>query len=596
MFFLNTIQYITGTASLVLRSLERAQKVSLGLALLLMFIAGSLTNIPTIAIGSLVDSMFQERCPTFSTAIPFLLVIAVSIVLREIIKIIHKYIVENTCTQLEKKALVKLVNHILLLKIDYYTGIQVGALNGRMHRSLEGLIKLVKLLFLDFAPSTIAAVLAIVIAFVKLPTLGCVMVLAIPTTLLIVFWQIHSQAGIRLSLLHNKERIDGKVVELLSGIETVRSQHADKYEVEKVENLAEQLRSKELQHHYEMSIYDCLKYLNEGMFHIGVMVLSIYFAANQTISVGDILTYSLLFVNAMAPLREIHRILDELHESSLRVQLYDELLNIPKDKSFMISNSILDEQNISPTNVLRKKKEAIAFRDVSYGYRENVSNESILKNISLEINEGEVIGIAGASVCGKSTLLKLILGFDYAQKGIIKINNMDIRDYDRSQISCLIGYVPQFPFIFSGTIEENVLYGSENTSIHSVIEACKQACIHEEIMRMENGYKTIVAERGQSLSGGQRQRLAIARMLLLDRKIILLDEATSALDNISENNVLNNIDKQTDGHTLLIVAHRLTTLRRADRILVFENGNIVEEGTYDALQEGNGPFSRSKNV
>lgn len=595
--YTRTIKFILDTASLVLRSLDRRQLLGLGVALLLMLIAGCLTNIPTVVIGSLVDSMFRGDIRVFSAAIPYLLLISAAIILREIIKIGHKYIVESTCTQLEKKSLVKLVDHILQLRVDFYTGVQVGSLNGRIHRSIEGLVRLVKLIFLEFTPSSIAAIVAITIAFVKLPLLGCIMALAIPTTLAIVFRQIQSQAGIRIGLLLNKEKIDGKVVELLSGIETVRSQNTEKYEIQKVGDLAEQLRAKELQHHWEMSLYDCLKYLNEGMFHIMIMGLSIYFASQQVISVGDILTYSLLFINAMAPLREIHRILDELHENSLRVQIYDELLNIPKDESYFPEMKVANIKSTISQAIAGEDKIAISIQGVSYGYKNHSQDEDyVLKNINLKIKTGEVIGIAGASGCGKSSLLKLVLGFDYANEGMIKIYNEDIRNYDRTQISSLIGYVPQFPFMFSGTIEENVLYGSDSHDNQCVIEACKQACIHDEIMQMKNGYKTIVAERGQSLSGGQRQRLALARMLLLGRKIILLDEATSALDNISENTVLNNINSLTDGHTLIIVAHRLTTLRRTDRIFVFENGRIVEEGNYDTLQNSNGPFSRLKNA
>jgi ATP-binding cassette subfamily B protein len=170
-----------------------------------------------------------------------------------------------------------------------------------------------------------------------------------------------------------------------------------------------------------------------------------------------------------------------------------------------------------------------------------------------------------------------------------------IEKVSREGISRLIGYVGQVPFLFAGTIEENIAYGSNGATMEEIQEAAKMACIHDEIMAKPEKYQTVITERGQSLSGGQRQRIAIARALLRSRPVLILDEATSALDNIREAGVLASLAAMKVKPIVIMVAHRLTTLRAADRILVFENGRIVQEGSYDQLLNVSGVFKQMVN-
>jgi ATP-binding cassette, subfamily B, bacterial len=209
----------------------------------------------------------------------------------------------------------------------------------------------------------------------------------------------------------------------------------------------------------------------------------------------------------------------------------------------------------------------------------------------LSIRYGETIGVAGRSGSGKSTWIKVLLRLTHACAGTAYLGGSPLANCTRDDISRLIGYVGQQPFVFSGTIAENIAYGNDKTSPDDIRRAAELAHIHDEIMMMPEGYDAMVTERGQNLSGGQRQRLAIARILLRQPPILILDEATSALDNISERAVQRALGMTSADRTTILVAHRLSTLKDADRIMVFDEGRIVEVGTYDELVQQGGVFT-----
>lgn len=541
--------------------LERKEKINLFLATGIMLIAGFLTNLPAIILGRFVDTIIAIENPAFQMAIPFLSAIIGIVILKEMLTVLRKYLVENIATQTEKKQTVKVVKHVLKTDMQSFHTQQIGSLHGRIFRSIHGLIRLIKLNFLDFFPSIFAALAALTIAFVQKPILAPFMILVIPAGLFIVVKQIGSQKGIRIKLLRGKENIDGKVVEMMGGLETIRVTNTTEYEVKKIENVAEQLRKIEIKHHIWMSIYDAMKYFNEAFFYILVVSISIYFAVNGIITKGDILTYSILFMSVLSPLREVHRILDEAHESSIRVDDLYELLERPQDPSFRVKES--------KSKVTQK---VIKIENLSFSY----TNQKVLDNISVMIRKGEKIGIAGASGCGKSTFVKILLRLVHGYSGEIEILGKNLKNVSREEIAQKVSYVPQKTFIFSGTIKENIIYGTKK---QSAIDAAKKAKIYDEIQSL-GGMSGKVAENGNNLSGGQKQRLALARLICNDPEIIILDEATSALDNVNERAIQKSIEQIFKDKTTITIAHRLTTLKNVDRILVFDKGKIVQEGTF----------------
>jgi ATP-binding cassette subfamily B protein len=212
--------------------------------------------------------------------------------------------------------------------------------------------------------------------------------------------------------------------------------------------------------------------------------------------------------------------------------------------------------------------------------------------MNLTIRPGEMIGLVGQSGSGKSTLVKLICRFYDLSEGSIKLDGIDIRNIALSDFRSHIGMVLQEPFLFFGTIADNIAYGKPDATREEIVAAARAAHAHEFILRMPQGYDSLVGERGQGLSGGERQRISIARALLINPRILILDEATSAVDTETEKEIQRALDNLVRGRTTIAIAHRLSTLRKADRLVVMDKGEVVEEGTHDALIEAQGAYWR----
>jgi ATP-binding cassette subfamily B protein len=285
----------------------------------------------------------------------------------------------------------------------------------------------------------------------------------------------------------------------------------------------------------------------------------------------------------MGPMKDVHRILDEAYDSSMQVTVLLQMLDQPLDQSFNVVT--LRPPRLDGSIPLLECQNLVVEYNRPHGKRR------ILDGVTLAIRQGQTIGIAGRSGSGKSTWLRAVLRLLHPTSGEVLVGGVPIGVLSREDIGKSIGYVSQVPFVFSGTVRENIGYGCGTIGMEQIQEAAKQAHIHEEIMQMPQGYDTVLNERGGNLSGGQRQRLALARMFLKNPPVLILDEGTSALDNISERRVRAAIDHARHSHTVIMVAHRLTTLNETDCIFVFDQGRVVEQGAFDQLVKNNGVFA-----
>lgn len=579
------IEILTGFKR-ALKLIDKQEKRTLIIATCLMVITGILSNLPAVILGKFVDKIVAVKNFDFTLAAPFISTILVIILVREIITVIRKYLVENVATHAEKKQTVAVIDHLLRTDVSAFINEQqIGSLHGKIIRSIQGFVRIIKLGFLDFFPVVFSAIAAICIAFSQKPLLASIMILVIPVGLFIVVLQISSQKGIRVALLRGKEKIDGTVVEMLGGIESIRTLNTVHNEVKKIDAISESLRIKEIKHHISMALFDSAKYLTEGFFYILVISISVVLSAQGVITKGDILVYSILFMSITNPLREIHRILDEAHESSIKVNDLYSLMNQPLDISFVEKNNNYQLTGLEDENYI------INTRDLSFNYPAN-PEAHILDGINLSIKKGEKIGIVGASGCGKSTFVKILLRLLHNYSGEIYVLGMNLKNLTRHEIAEKIAYVPQNPYVFSGTVEENILYGCSNKLIakDEIIKAAREAQIYDEIMNTQGGFTGRITENGKNLSGGQKQRLVIARLILQSPDLLIFDEATASLDNKNEEKIQQNIERIFKNKTIITIAHRLTTLKNSDRILVFDKGHITQQGTYDELAKNKGLF------
>ena len=562
--------------------LPRKQKSGFFLILLILAVSAVLSQLTPLAIGYLTDHVLAGQNASFASVAPILLAILVVNIVNELIKVARRLIVEDTATQAEKTARQRAALSLLMAPLSYFRAHMTGNIHGRLNRSLEGTVKLIKLMFMDFAPAVTTGLAAVVTIFAQLPaSVACLVVLVIPVGTFIVLRQIGTQKGIRVELMETKADMDGAMVELLGGIETIRALDSAQAEGARIEARSEQLRKKEMRHHRAMAFYDCLKFVNEAFFSVLVIGLSVLLASRGAITVGTVLTAYLCFTQLTGPLRELHRILDEFSECVVLANDYFQLSDLPLDFSYQ-------DEGIPGQ---APQDNSVTLKDVRFAYPEK-PDQLILNDIVLAIPPGKFIGIAGPSGCGKSSLIKVIDKLEEAQ-GEVLLGGVPLDSLSRTVLAENVALVPQTPFLIADTVYHNICYGMKReVSPKEVREAARKANIAADIEQLEGGYQFVLAEGGTNLSGGQRQRIALARIFLKKPRILILDEATSALDNTSEKRIQAEIEKMKEecGTTVLSIAHRLSTLQNCDEIIVMDKGCIVQRGTYRELESTPGLF------
>lgn len=484
--------------------LPQRQKLGFFVILLILAVSAGLSQVTPLAIGYLTDHVLAQKNIAFASVVPILLAILLVNVVNEVIKVIRRLIVEDTATQAEKIARRKATDALLLAPLDYFRSHMTGNIHGRLNRSLEGTVKLIKLMFMDFAPAVTTGVAAIITIFYKLPVpVALLVVLVIPVGTFLVFRQISTQKGIRVQLMDTKAEMDGTMVELLGGIETIRALDSARDEGDRIQTRAEDLRRKEMRHHTAMAFYDCLKFVNEALFSVLVIGVSVLLASRGVITIGTVLTAYLCFTQLTGPLRELHRILDEFSECTVLAVDYFRILELPLDFSYRPEESL---HKPIASNEIR-------LAGVRFAYPEKPEVE-ILKNLDLVIPAGEFIGIAGPSGCGKSTLIKVIDKLEPAS-GTILLGGASLDGLSRQELAENVALVPQTPFLIADTVYRNICYGMKRkVTPEEVQEAARKARIAADIEQLPGGYDFMLSEGGANLSGGQRQRIALARIFL----------------------------------------------------------------------------------
>ncbi|MFL6216839.1 MAG: ABC transporter ATP-binding protein [Blastocatellia bacterium] len=569
------------------RLLGRADKLSFLSSLLIMATIAFVENQIPLLLGTFFDDVTNIAArPQEMRSFVFraLLILTALYLGKESLQLIRRWLVTRTNTRIESGMTVRLVAHLLKIDLGALARERVGSLHGRISRSVEGFGKFLRVVLTDFLPAILTAGVAIYYGLKTNWKIGLVMVSVVPVSLIITIWQVSSQKGIRQKLLRAKEGLDGTVVEQLGGLEYIRAANTYPAEVARIKTAAEARRERETKHGFAMARFDWAKSVNEGLFHVAIIGYAIVLASRGEIDYGKVITFSLLYLNIARPLKEVHRILDETYDSSQQVSVLLDMLNQPLDKSFDVVT--VRPPRLDGSIPLLECRELVAAYTAHDG-----QSRRILDGLTLKIHQGQTIGIAGRSGSGKSTWLRCVLRLIHPAAGEVLVGGVPINVLSREDIGKSIGYVSQVPFVFSGSVAENIGYGCGAVSLDHIQEAARRAHIHEEILQMPQGYDTQLTERGGNLSGGQRQRIALARMFLKNPPVLILDEGTSALDNISERRVRAAIDHARQTHTVIMVAHRLTTLNQTDCIFVFDQGRIVEQGAFDDLVASRGVFA-----
>jgi ATP-binding cassette subfamily B protein len=563
--------------------LRRRGVLLLAISLFLIIATGWLTNVPALLLGHIVDSVATGSANWLRDIFPIIGWISAAIVLREVLIWARKFAVEKAATELERDEFVLLIAKLLSLNPNFMVAERIGGLNVRIHRSIEGIVKLLKLQFLEFMPPLASGIIAMILAASKnWPT--ALIMLAVALLEGVVTWrQVISQQGIRIQLFSAKEAIGAKVTELLWGIEYVRASGLQPYEIASSEALARELARKEFKHHKWMMTFDAGKQLIEGTGFVAVIAYSAWLAARGFLSKGDVLSLTVLYGSVAAPIRDLHRIVDEGFESILKARELVAITQLPSDSMLC-----------GTAEPIRDDPCVVSASGLSVAYvRPDQTAHKALRNLTVSIQKGEKIGIAGESGSGKSTFVKVVLGLIGDFAGDVTVFGRSVKLVDKAALAALIAYVPQRPFLLHGTVRHNVAYGAESTiSDERAWAALRHAHIDDLINSLPGKLDAPLAEQGRNLSGGEQQRIVLARAFLRGAELVVLDEATAALDNENERLVQEAIEELAAGKTTITVAHRLSTLRGTDRILVFDEGEIVQDGPYHVLADAPGVFKR----
>ena len=372
--------------------------------------------------------------------------------------------------------------------------------------------------------------------------------------------------------------INARVEDSISGVRVVKSFTNERYEKEKFEKDNWNFRLAKQRSYRIMAVFFSGVNLFANLISLVVLFCGGYFVHRGQITLGMLVGF-LLYVNMfLQPIRRFSVLVETYQRGMAGFHRFVETLQIKPD--------IVDKRDARRAGRLRGE---ISFKGVTFSYDRD---KSIFQDVSLRIAPGETVALVGPSGAGKTTICNLIPRFYDIQKGSIKIDGIDIRDFTQRSLRQNIGIVQQDVFLFTGTIRENIAYGRIDTTEGEIVAAAKQANAHDFIMELEQGYDTYAGERGVMLSGGQRQRISIARIFLKNPPILILDEATSALDSETEALIQEALFKLSRDRSTLVIAHRLATVRRAHRILVLTDDGIVEEGTHEQLLEKGGYYAR----
>ena len=542
-------------------------------------------------LSSLSELTMNDRLKLFSnslllkdTAISTVSAVCVALIVVFSAKNISLYIKNITLSIVQYRLIRdlrnKLYSHFHYLSLSYFNKNKSGELTAVLVNDIDNMRNSLSIMFQKLFVEPINIIILMSLLFIVSTKLALIALLIIPVSGIIIFGISHS---IRRRSARSQAQLAGMtsmIAETIGSMRIVKAFATKGFEINRF--------AKETQKYYKLMLRrDRLRFVSSPVsetFGATIAALLLWVGARdvlviESISSEDFLRFILLLFSLFQPLKNLTNVVNELQNGLASA-----------DRVFAIMDIKSDIQDVDNAVEVNDLKNTLSFDNVSFSYGDE--KDKVLNNINFQINKGEILALVGPSGAGKSTLVDLIPRFYDALSGSIKIDGKDIKELKINSLRSLMGIVTQETFLFDDSVKANIAYGVENISDDKIKDAAIAANAHEFIKELPDGYNTIIGERGVSLSGGQKQRIAIARAIVKNPPILILDEATSSLDSESEKHVQSAIENLMSERTVFVIAHRLSTVHNANKILVLENGQIVQEGKHDELVNIDGLYKQ----
>lgn len=503
-------------------------------------------------------------------------------ILRSIAYYVMTYWGHTFGVRVEADIRADLFNHLQALDFEFYDKNRTGKIMNRMTGDLFEITELAHHGPEDLLISLLTVIGALICMFFIQWKLALIVAVLIPIFLAIVMRNRKAMSFASVNVKSTMADINSEIESRISGIKTSLAFANEDVDKERFNKSNDQFKDAKKDFYQAMGMFNASQEFFMCIMPVAVITFGGYLIMKGSMNYIELITFTLFVATFINPIRKMSNFAEIFTNGTAGLRRFAEIMAIkpqvkeaPGAEALKVTRGEIDVENVS-----------FAYNDVA----------EVLDNINLHVSPGETVAIVGHSGGGKTTLCQLIPRFYDVTGGRILIDGMDIRDVTKSSIRQNVGIVQQDVFIFADTILENIRCGKPEATFEEIVEAAKRAEICDDIMAMPKGFETNVGERGTKLSGGQKQRVSIARIFLKDPKILILDEATSALDTVTEEKIQHSFEMLSQGRTTLVIAHRLTTIKNADRIVVIEKGSIVEEGTHDELLAKGGEYAQLQGI
>lgn len=495
---------------------------------------------------------------------------------------IHNQLKSRVIRNTEAGLRAALVRKLQELSIPYHTGSQSGRLQSKIMRDVEAVETLSSQLFVNLLNIVMNLVITLSITAVKNRLILVFFILVAPVAAgaVVAFRaKIHRE---NRSFRQGMEETSARVMEMVEMVPVARAHALEDKEAARISALLEETANRGYRLDMVQAHFGAVSWVVFQVFQVVCLAVSGFMAMSGLIKVGDVTFYQSSFTTVVNQFSALINLLPILTKGLESVSSIGEVLS---------SDEI--EENEGKEELLSLRGE-YAFKQVSFSYPG--SSKEVLHGLDFTVKQGETIALVGESGSGKTTILNMLIGFILPSGGQLMLDGKDMKGLNLRTYRRFLSVVPQTPVLFTGTVRENITYGLEHVSEEQIAQAVEAANLSEVVKRLPQGLDTMIEEHGANLSGGQRQRISIARALIRNPQVIILDEATSALDSISESEIQEALERLTKGRTTFIVAHRLSTVRGADRILVIGQGRIREQGSYQELMAKKGEFYQMEQL